>query len=95
VEKLYQHFRDRNDIAILAFNVDDNPKAMTTALQELKVAIPSISARDFAYSVVPKMALPANWIITPGKTEMFAGDDSSHDAWLKSAATALEKAVGK
>jgi tetratricopeptide (TPR) repeat protein len=95
VEKLYQHFRDRNDVAILAFNVDDDPKAMTTALQELKVSIPSIAARDFAYSIVPEMALPANWIITPGKTEMFGEDNSSHEAWLEDAVTAIEKAGGK
>jgi thiol-disulfide isomerase/thioredoxin len=95
LEKLYQHFRDRNDVAILAFNVDDDPKAMTTALQELKVSIPSIAARDFAYSIVPEMALPANWIITPGKTEMFGEDNSSHEAWLEGALTAIEKATGK
>ena len=95
VEKLYQHFRDRNDVVILAFNVDDDPKAMTTALQELKVSLPSIPARDFAYSIVPEMALPANWIITPGKTEMFTEDSSSHEAWLASAVTAIDKATGK
>jgi thiol-disulfide isomerase/thioredoxin len=95
VEKLYQHFRDRNDVAILAFNVDDDPKAMTTALQELKVSIPSIAAHDFAYSIVPQMALPANWIITPSKTEMFGKDNSSHEAWLEGAVTAIEKAAGK
>ena len=94
-EKLYHHFQGRNDIAVLAFNVDDDPKAMTTALQELKVSIPSIAARDFAYSIVPEMALPANWIISPGKTEMFRGDDRSHQAWLESAVTAIDKAAGK
>ena len=94
-EKLYHHFQGRNDIAVLALNVDDDPKAMTTALQELKVSIPSIAARNFAYSIVPEMALPANWIISPGKTEMFAGDESSHEAWLESAVTAIDKAAEK
>ena len=94
-EKLYHHFQGRNDIAVLALNVDDAPKAMTTALQELKVSIPSIAARNFAYSLVPEMALPANWIISPGKTEMFAGDESSHEAWLESAVTAIDKAAEK
>lgn len=75
--------------------MDDDPKAMTTALQELKVSIPSIAARNFAYSIVPAMALPANWIISPGKTEMFAGDESSHEAWLESAVTAIDKAAEK
>jgi len=95
VEKLYQRFRNRSDIVILAFNVDDDPKATTTALQELKVSIPSIAARDFAYSIVPAMALPANWIITSRKTEMFMGDGNSHEAWLESAAATIEKAAGK
>ena len=95
VERLYQRFRNRSDIAILAFNVDDDPKAMTTALQELRVSIPSIAARDFAYSIVPEMALPANWIITPGKTEMFLDHGNSLEAWLESAAAAIEKAARK
>jgi hypothetical protein len=92
---LTSNFRDRNDVAILAFNVDDDPNAMTTALQELKVSIPSIAARDFAYSIVPEMALPANWIIIPGKTEMFGDDNSSHEAWFEGAVIAIEKAAGK
>jgi hypothetical protein len=95
VEKLYQRFRNRSDIAILAFNVDDDPKAMTTALQELKVSIPSIAARDFAYSIVPAMALPANWIITSGKTDMFPDKGDSHEAWLENAAIAIETAAKK
>jgi tetratricopeptide (TPR) repeat protein len=95
VEKLYRRFKGRDDIAVLAFNVDDDPKAMNTALQELKVSIPSVAARDFAYSIVPPMALPANWIVTPGKTEMFLADDNSHDAWFDDAAKAIERAAVK
>jgi thiol-disulfide isomerase/thioredoxin len=95
VEKLYQRFRSRDDVAVLALNVDDDPKAMTTALSELKVSLPSIAARDFAYSLVSQMALPANWIITPGKTEMFHEDGDSPESWLESAAKAIEKAAGK
>jgi hypothetical protein len=74
-------------------NVDDDPKAMTTALQELKVSLPSIAARDFAYSMIGQMALPANWIITPGKTEMLEG--VSLDKWLENAAKAIETAAAK
>ena len=95
VEKLYQRFRTRSDIAVLALNVDDDPNAMNTALKELGVSIPSIAARDFAYSIVPAMALPANWIITAGKTEMFQGDANSLEVWLESAAAAIEKAAQK
>lgn len=95
VERLYQRFRNRDDVAVLALNVDDDPKAMSTALQELKVSLPSIAARNFAYSIVAQMALPANWIITSGKTEMFQGEGASLDAWLESAVKAIEKAALK
>ncbi len=95
VEKLYQQFRDNDKVAVLAFNVDDDPKLMNTALQELKVNLPSIAARDFAYSIVAQMALPANWIIAPSKTEMFRGDESTYDNWLASAAKAIEQAAAK
>jgi thiol-disulfide isomerase/thioredoxin len=94
LEKLYEHFRGRNDIAILALNVDDDPKAMTKALQELKVSVPSIAASNFVYSIVPEEGLPASWIITPGKTEEFQGDATSRETWLKSAVTAVDKATG-
>ena len=93
LEKLYQQFKSRDDIAILAFDVDDDPAAMNKALQKVQVSIPSIAARDFAYSIVPEMATPANWIITPGKTEMFLEDGNSLDDWLKNAAAAIEKAA--
>lgn len=95
LEKLYQQFKSRDDIAILAFNVDDDPSAMNKALQKVQVSIPSIAARDFAYSIVPQMAIPANWIITPDKTEMFLEDGNSLDDWMKNAAAAIEKAAKK
>jgi thiol-disulfide isomerase/thioredoxin len=93
LEKLYEQFKGRDDIAILALNVDDDPKAMIKALAKFNVKIPSVAAVDFAYSIVPEQALPANWIITPRKTEMFNVDAENHDAWLEGAAKAIEAAA--
>jgi thiol-disulfide isomerase/thioredoxin len=89
VEKLYQHFKGRGDVVVLALNIDDNPKAMDAALKELKVALPSVKAQDFAYELVPTMALPANWIITPSKTEMF-DKGATLEAWLEEAIKVCE-----
>jgi len=93
VEKLYQHFKGRRDVVVLALNVDDNPQAMDVALKEIKVALPSVAARDFAYELVPTMALPANWIISPSKTEIFE-KDASLEEWLEAAIKACEESVG-
>ncbi len=92
VEKLYHHFQDRDDVAILALNVDDDPALMGRALAELKVSVPSVAARDFAYSMLPTMAIPANWLITPGKTQMLTGDPTL-DQWLAVTTDAIEKAA--
>jgi thiol-disulfide isomerase/thioredoxin len=93
VEKLYEHFKGRRDVVVLALNIDDNPKAMDVALKELKVALPSVAAQDFAYELVPTMALPANWIITPSKTEMFE-KGATLEEWLEAAIKACEETAG-
>lgn len=93
VEKLYQHFQGRDDVAILALNVDDKPALMGKALADLKVLVPSVAARDFAYSMLPTMAIPANWLITPSKTQMLSGDDDTLDHWLAATTEAIEKAA--
>ncbi len=93
VEKLYHHFHDRDDVAILALNVDDDSALMGKALAELKVSVPSVAARDFAYSMLPTMATPANWLITPGKTQMLTGEDSTLDQWLAVTTDVIEKAA--
>ncbi len=93
VEKLYHHFQGRDDVAILALNVDDNPALMGRTLAELKVSVPSVPARDFAYGMLPTMAIPANWLITPGKTQMLTGDDRTLDEWLAVITDAIEKAA--
>ena len=92
VEKLYQHFKGRDDVVVLALNIDDDPKAMDTALKELKLAVPSVSAQDFAYQLVPAMALPANWIISRTKTEKFE-TDSALEGWLEKAIRACEQSA--
>jgi len=76
-------------------DVDDDPKQMDVALTELKVRVPSVAARNFAYSLVPEMALPSNWILTPSKTEMLTEPASSLEVWLENTAKAIEKAATK
>jgi len=94
VEKLALRSKDRPDVAVLALNVDDDPKAMDTALKELQLKVPSIAARDFAYEILPTMAIPAAWLMTPSKTEMFTADNHGLDEWLEQATRAIDKLAG-
>jgi hypothetical protein len=66
---------------------------MDVALKELKVALPSVAARDFANELVPTMALPANWIIAPAKTEMFE-KNATLEEWVEAAIKACEGDAG-
>lgn len=94
LDKLALRFKNRPEIVILALNVDDDPKDMHTALKELSVQTPCIEARDFAYEMLPTMAIPAAWLITPSKTVMF----NSHGdltKWLEDAVRAIESASAK
>jgi len=95
VEKLYQRFRARDDVVILALSVDDDPKQMDVALGELKVKVPSVAARRFAYSLVPEMALPSNWILTPSKTEMLTDSAPTLEEWMEKVVKAIERASAK
>ncbi len=92
-EKLYERFKGREDVAVLALNVDDDPAAMEKALKELRVHLPSVAARNFAYDLVPAMALPANWIIARAQTTIFNVIGSGLDGWLEDATKACEKAL--
>jgi len=45
--------------------------------------------------MLPTMAIPAAWLLTPVKTVMFYAENDALDKWLGEAAQALEKATAK
>jgi thiol-disulfide isomerase/thioredoxin len=90
--KLYEKYKDRNDVAVLALNVDEDPKAMETYLKKNGLQVPSIAARDFAYDFLPVMAIPSNWLITPEKSQMLTSNYDTGEQWLEIAAKAIEGA---
>ena len=92
-EKLYRQFQGRDDVVLLAFNVDDDITDMNKALAELKLSIPSVYAAPFVYSMLAQMAIPANWLLTPTKTELLYIDAPTLPEWQAKMAQALEKAA--
>ena len=94
-EKLQRQFQGRDDIVFLAFNIDDDIADMNKALAELKLSIPSVYAAPFVYSMLSEMAIPANWLLTPAKTELVYVDEGSLPEWQAKMAQALEKAAAR
>ncbi|MBK9167615.1 MAG: TlpA family protein disulfide reductase [Bryobacterales bacterium] len=94
-EKLHQQFQNRDDIVLLAFNIDDDIADMHKALGELKLSIPSVYAAPFVYSMLAPTAIPANWLVTPAKTELLWIDAPNLPEWQAKMAEVLEKAADR
>jgi hypothetical protein len=65
---------------------------MNRALAELKLSIPSVYAAPFVYTMLAQMAIPANWLLTPAKTELLYLEAPTLPEWQAKIALALEKA---
>jgi thiol-disulfide isomerase/thioredoxin len=94
-EKLYRQFARRDDVVLLAFNVDDDVADMNKALAELKLSIPAVHAAPFVYSMLAPVAIPANWLLTPSKTELLHLPEGTLPEWQAKMAEALEKASAR
>ena len=69
-QKLYDKLKDRTDVAVISFNVDDDLGKVAPYMKENKYTFPVILGRDVVDAVVPSLAIPRNWFITPkGKLE--------------------------
>ena len=66
IEKLYQRIKDRKDIQVITFNVDDNIGSLGSFLKENKCTFPVIPARFLMDRLVPVLGIPLNWIVDAG-----------------------------
>jgi thiol-disulfide isomerase/thioredoxin len=94
-EKLYKQFQNSDKVVLLAFNIDDNIADMNKALDELKLSIPAVYAAPFVYDMLADMAIPANWLLTPAKTELLGIGAASLPEWQAKMAETLEKASAR
>ena len=63
VERLYQALKDRKDVAVLTFNIDDNPGLIAPYMREHQLTFPVVLAEDYVNSAMKVEAIPRNWII--------------------------------
>ena len=65
IEKLYQEWKSRDDIVILTLNIDGNPGVLGPFLQERKYTFPVLPAQGYVESVIPSIAIPRTWVVSP------------------------------
>ncbi|HEY3837977.1 MAG TPA: redoxin family protein [Bryobacteraceae bacterium] len=62
-QKLYDKLKDRPDVSILSFNVDEDMGKVAPYIAEHKYTFPVIPAKDVVDAVVPQLAIPRNWLV--------------------------------
>ena len=65
VEKLYQRIKERNDIQLVTFNVDENPGLVQPFLKQHQYKFPVMLAHGFVNATVDRIGIPQNWVVDP------------------------------
>jgi thiol-disulfide isomerase/thioredoxin len=63
VQRLYEALKDRKDIAVLTFNIDENPGLIDSYMREHNLNFPVILAAEYVNSAMKVETIPRNWII--------------------------------
>lgn len=64
-QALYERLKDRKDVAVLSFNVDENPGVIEPYMKQNHYTFPVIPATSIVSAVAPQVILPRNWFIDP------------------------------
>ena len=94
MQKLYETLKDRKDIQVVTFNVDDNVGLVAPFMKENKYTFPVVPAQFLMHELVPSLGIPLNWIVDSRGVVRhervgFGGPDS--DKWVDQAVEAIEK----
>lgn len=63
LEKLYEQVKDRPDVQILTFDVDEDPGLLGHYLKEKGYTFPVLLAYSYTLNLLSGVAIPQNWIV--------------------------------
>jgi thiol-disulfide isomerase/thioredoxin len=80
-QKLYERLKNRSDIVVLTFNVDEDLGKVAPYVARHHYTFPVIPAVELVNTVKANLAIPQNWLVSPeGKLEWeqlgYSADDS-------------------
>jgi thiol-disulfide isomerase/thioredoxin len=93
-QKLYDKLKDRPDVVLLTFNVDESVAEIEPYMKKNGYTFPVIPAQSLVNTVLPEVGIPRNWIFdTKGvfRWEQI-GYNSSDADWEKKFLEVLEGA---
>lgn len=65
VQKLYERLKDRTDVVVLSFNVDEDVGLVEPFIRKQGYTFPVIPAKAYVETVTPQLAVPRNWLLAP------------------------------
>jgi thiol-disulfide isomerase/thioredoxin len=82
-QKIFDQVKDKADITVLSFNVDEEIGRVEPFIRQQKYTFPVLLAHDYVNDVLARMAIPQVWIVdTKGKWLWEKlGFDSEHGGW--------------
>ena len=63
LQKFYDRVKDRSDIQVLTFNIDDSAADVTPYMRDNHYTFPVLMAKDLVFGILPEVAIPRNWIV--------------------------------
>lgn len=83
VQRLYEALKDRKDIAVLTFNIDENPGLIGSYMREHNLTFPVILAAEYVNSAMKVETIPRNWIIDAEGVLRFERQAGFDDTFVK------------
>ncbi len=96
MQKLYEKLKDRKDVQVVTFTMDDNLGLVAPFMKENGYTFPVIPAQFLVHQIVPSLPLPTDWIVDSGGVARLehvgfvSGAESQK--WAERAIAAIEKA---
>jgi thiol-disulfide isomerase/thioredoxin/nitrate reductase assembly molybdenum cofactor insertion protein NarJ len=93
-QKLYDKLKDRPDVVLLTFNVDESVAEIEPYMKKNGYTFPVIPAQSLVNTVLPEVGIPRNWIFDVKGVFRWEqiGYNSSDADWEKKFLDVLEKA---
>lgn len=93
-QKLYEQTKDRADIQVLTFNIDEELGLVEPFMQENKFTFPVLAAYHLVRELLDGVAIPQNWLVD-GNGKWIAtqiGFDATDADWVNTMVKKLESA---
>jgi thiol-disulfide isomerase/thioredoxin len=92
LEKLHQSIKDRTDLQIISFNIDDELGQVEPFVKAQKLTFPVLLAKNYVEELLPMISIPRNWIVDAKGVWRAEQIGFGHDPeWEKSMLERLEK----